>query len=141
MAEVTRATIKALAKSFIERSTELGYKGKKRDSAALDYFIGAAKLLEIDGDEEAANYLGRLAWLISIRGYKEVEEIAKWDAPGTFVIVEGAGTDKQTVIDRDFKQFTAAWAAAEAAYTQDERAKKGVDVMRVADDGSLTTEY
>jgi hypothetical protein len=78
MAEVTRATIKALAKSFIERSTELGYKGKKRDGAALDYFVGAVAWAQHTGDE-ATNWLSRIAWLISVRGYSEVESIAKWD--------------------------------------------------------------
>lgn len=78
-----RTLARGIASAFIERSKALEYKGKKRDNAALDYFIGAAKCLELTGDEETASYLGRLAWLISVRGYSEVETIAEIPEPTT----------------------------------------------------------
>lgn len=82
----------AVCKAFIERSEELGYKGKARDKAALDYIIGAAKALQLlhtvdqpafqfdtfqfDTIKDASNHLAKIAWVVSIRGYKEVELIA-----------------------------------------------------------------
>lgn len=67
-----------LARGFIERATELGYKGKKRDDAAMDYFTGATYAAQLAGDEDLRNYLVRMmALLISTRGYSEIVAMSK----------------------------------------------------------------
>lgn len=71
---------RALARRFIERSEVLDYKGKRRDSAALDYFIGAASALELAGHHEVANHIKMVSVLvIAVRGYFGVKEIASKD--------------------------------------------------------------
>lgn len=75
----TRLKIRALARKFKERAEELGYKVKKRDDAALDYFCGAATLAEINGDQALLKHLMVvLVMYISIRGMFGVNEIAAW---------------------------------------------------------------
>lgn len=77
MSELTRSTIGALAVAFVERASSLGYKGKQRDKAALDFFIGAIKLAELQGNTELYNHLGNVAaLLIAIRGYSEVVRLS-----------------------------------------------------------------
>jgi hypothetical protein len=58
-----------------------------------------------------------------------------------FVVVKNAGRDDQCVVKRGFRCFTTAWAWVERHYTSETRARQLIDVMRVATDGSLTTEY
>lgn len=77
--KAARAAAKVLAESFVNRAKELEYKGKKRDGAALDFWLGAAAWAYATGPADTADYLTRLAWLISVRGYSEVELIANWD--------------------------------------------------------------
>lgn len=64
----------ALAKKFKERSETLGYKGKKRDDALMDYWCGAVVLaIEQDPKGSLANYLGMIgAMLFATRGYAEL---------------------------------------------------------------------
>jgi hypothetical protein len=64
---------KTIAEKFIERSEALGYKGKQRDKAALDFFCGAAAAL----DEDGGSKLGGVIMLISIRGYLGLLEVLK----------------------------------------------------------------
>jgi hypothetical protein len=67
---------KLLAEKFIERSTALKYRGKKRDAAALDYFCGAATMAELNGDTALSEHLGWvLAVMIAVRGYTAVLEL------------------------------------------------------------------
>lgn len=69
--------VKQLALRFIERAEALNYKGKKRDDAALDFFCGAACVIEANGDPDLADHIGRVAvMLISVRGYFAVRELA-----------------------------------------------------------------
>lgn len=69
---------KALAAKFVERADLLGYKGKKRDDASLDFWTGAAALAEIEGNTELYELLGRQAALIvAVRGYFGVKQIAE----------------------------------------------------------------
>lgn len=71
---------RALARRFIERSEALNYKGKRRDSAALDYFIGAASALELAGHHEVANHLKMASVLIiAPRGFFGIKELASKD--------------------------------------------------------------
>ncbi len=67
----------AIAKGFIERATETGLKGKRRDDAALDYIIGAAKAAEALDQVAACNRLATMAYFVAIKGYKEVERFAE----------------------------------------------------------------
>lgn len=69
-----------LCRKCVERSTEQGFKGVKRDQMALEFFCGVATALEesnfaVTAPEEWAA-LTRLLWLISIRGYIIVKELA-----------------------------------------------------------------
>jgi hypothetical protein len=66
-----------MAVKLIERAAALGLKGKKRDDAALDYFVGAAAGAELAGDAKLACHLGVVsAMIISVRGYIGVAELA-----------------------------------------------------------------
>jgi hypothetical protein len=65
-----------LAKRFIGRSEKLGYKGKARDKAALDFFCGALALAEAI-DTPLVGVLGNNVFLISIRGFAHVKEMAE----------------------------------------------------------------
>jgi hypothetical protein len=69
---------KTISARFIERADALQLRGKRRDDAALDYFVGAAAGAELAGNINLGKHLGTVALLIvSIRGYKAVEEMAK----------------------------------------------------------------
>jgi hypothetical protein len=71
---------KIIAQRFIERAEALNLKGKKRDDAALDYFVGAVAGAEMAGDTKLAEHLGVIAaMMISVRGYFAVREIAEKD--------------------------------------------------------------
>ena len=69
--------INELAKRFVERAEALGYKGKERDDAALDFFCGAAVGAEIIGNQAEADRIGRVAvMMVSVRGYIAIKELA-----------------------------------------------------------------
>lgn len=70
-------TTAAIAIAFMKRSSELGYKGKARDRAALDYIVGAAKARELAG--LALEGLDVMALIVSIRGFDELARFAKTD--------------------------------------------------------------
>lgn len=73
--EITKQ-IKALAELFVHRSTELGYKGKKRDDFALEYFVGAAAMARSAGLEDLCQRLSVIVnYSISIKGFIGVNEI------------------------------------------------------------------
>ncbi|NVO13873.1 MAG: hypothetical protein HXX10_07540 [Rhodoplanes sp.] len=76
------ATVKAVAAAFVERAEALGLKGVKRDTAALDFFCGAATLAELSGNAEASRALSLAAsLLVSVRGYMAVKQLAAGVAP------------------------------------------------------------
>lgn len=60
-------TPKELCQKFIERANAQGMKGKARDRAALEFVCGAATVNE--------RFVG-LAFMISVRGYTELVEVA-----------------------------------------------------------------
>lgn len=73
----TKYVVVELAKSFIERSEALGYKGKKRDDAALDYFCGAAKTAQFLGNESLYQHLSVVVvTIVSVRGFFGVNQLA-----------------------------------------------------------------
>jgi hypothetical protein len=67
--------IKRLASQFILRSEALDYKGKKRDAAVLDFFVGAANALDIIEHPEA-HRVKAVCMILSVRGYAEVKLLA-----------------------------------------------------------------
>lgn len=72
-------------KDFVRRSQALGYKGKKRNDAAIDFLAGAIAALEAlkanRGNQTVAELSNHLcavtAMLIAPRGYAEVERMAE----------------------------------------------------------------
>lgn len=74
--EATYPIVKHLAASFQERATSLGYKGKKRDAAALDYICGAATCAQAQGNAALLQHLTKIAWLVSVRGAMGLASIA-----------------------------------------------------------------
>ena len=72
--------LKTLALRWKERRDALGYKGKRADSAMLDYFIGAATMADIAGNADLRDYLHRVSFfVVAIRGNVALVE---WlDAP------------------------------------------------------------
>lgn len=77
----TTIDIKTLAARFIDRagSRVLLY-GKARDEAALEYFIGAATLAELTGQNSLATRLTKVcAHMIAVRGFAAVRELADAD--------------------------------------------------------------
>ncbi len=75
----TIPAVKNVARQCIERMNEpdlkLG-KRKRRDEAALHYFIGAAVGAGEAGNNDLKQHLTNLCFLIAIRGFEEVEAIA-----------------------------------------------------------------
>ena len=64
--------VKLICAAFVERATQLEYKGKKRDHAALDFVAGAATAAQIAGNDALAAHLTRMAFIVAVRGYAEV---------------------------------------------------------------------
>jgi hypothetical protein len=70
--------IMSLTKAFVSRSTEQGYKGKRRDDAALEFFLGAVVSARELGREDVAQHLEVFAALVlSVRGYRELELLSE----------------------------------------------------------------
>jgi hypothetical protein len=67
--------VQSLAIKFVERSEALGYKGVKRDNAALDFFVGAGAALRIVGHAEAAHVENVAVMLVAMRGFGELKRI------------------------------------------------------------------
>jgi len=68
--------VQTIACKFVERSEALGYKGVKRDIAALDFFVGAASALRSAGHPESEHVGSVAVMIIATRGYVEVKRIA-----------------------------------------------------------------
>lgn len=67
-----RARWAHIAKSFISRAELQGLKGKKRDNAAMEFFCGAATVTEANDHGGSV-----MAFLVAVKGYREVLELAK----------------------------------------------------------------
>ena len=65
-----------LAKRFIARAEALSWKGKKRDNAAVEYFVGATHGADLAGDTALAGHLRTLAVLVVAVGFQGVEAMA-----------------------------------------------------------------
>lgn len=72
----TFPAVQAVCKRFMDRSAELEYKGKKRDSAALEYVVGAAVGAELAGNAGLSQHLCHIIFLAAVRGYSELVHTA-----------------------------------------------------------------
>jgi hypothetical protein len=68
--------VKKLAQGFVERAKALGYKGKKRDAAAMDYFCGALMAMREAKHPEFDHVAAVATLVLATRGYGEIEKIA-----------------------------------------------------------------
>ena len=73
---MTTSTLKHLCQQFVERSKTLEYKGKRRDDAVMDFFVGALSAMSPD-HPDYEHVAAVTAMIFSVRGYSEVERIAK----------------------------------------------------------------
>lgn len=77
--------MQTVAQLFVKRSEALGYKGKRRDAAAVEFFMGAYAGAHtaangdaaIDAEKYAQKILNVTVMLICTRGYAEVVRIAE----------------------------------------------------------------
>lgn len=70
--------IRLCAQQCVERMECLGYKGKKREDAVLDYWCGFAMGAKAAGDQEMCSNLAAIgALIIAVRGYAEVKRLAE----------------------------------------------------------------
>lgn len=84
--------IRKIAKLFVHRANELGFKGRKRDDLAVEFFLGAAAGLHMlaggDGNSSAGKaYTHAMAvtsMLVCTRGFRAVVELAE-DPPNNEV--------------------------------------------------------
>lgn len=86
VAKTVHPKIAYLCHRFIARASELVLRGKKRDEAAIHFFVGAANALD-EGSEEQRFVLAFL-FSLQFRGYAQVEEGAK-----TPLLIEEATAD------------------------------------------------
>lgn len=69
--------LKQLCKTIVERSEAQKWAGKRRDQLALEFMIGAYAALR-EADHPDATHIGNmLAMVFTIRGFSEMERIAK----------------------------------------------------------------
>lgn len=69
-------TLQKLCNTFITRSRNLGYRGKKRDNALMDFMGGAAAALYEVNHPDADHVNTVTGMLFSVRGFAEAEKIA-----------------------------------------------------------------
>lgn len=69
--------LKTACRKFVERAEYLGYKGKRRDEAALDFICGWAGAMADAKHPELNHITNCLAMIIAVRGYAEVKRIAE----------------------------------------------------------------
>lgn len=69
-------TFKGLCRQWVKREQALGYKGKKADAACLEFFCGAATVLEATGHPDARAVSAATLLLIATRGAFEARRMA-----------------------------------------------------------------
>ena len=73
----TNETIKNLAKAFVRRSNTLGLTGRKRDVAAVEFFVGCCCALWEAGQHKDAEMLENTVYFfVAPRGYRAVTHLA-----------------------------------------------------------------
>ena len=79
---MSQANLRAIAQAFVNRSEACDFKGKRRDTLALEYFLGAAAAYHAANMTAEFDHVTRVcAFLICTRGYDYVQELAQ--APQT----------------------------------------------------------
>lgn len=73
----TYAAVCAICKVFVARAHNGEMKGKARDRAALEFIVGANAGAFHAGNNDLCSHLQTIAFLVSVRGYSEVERLAK----------------------------------------------------------------
>lgn len=74
----TFPAVVSIAKAFMERQKkcpDIG-SGKKADTAALNFMCGAHAGAEAAGNKDLAQHIVNIAFLVSVRGWRELERIA-----------------------------------------------------------------
>jgi hypothetical protein len=62
--------------NWMQRADYLGYKGKKRDDAALDFFAGFATMAEVSGRDDVTKRLATwMHMILAVRGHMAVAEL------------------------------------------------------------------
>jgi hypothetical protein len=69
--------LQKLSIKWCDRVAEQDLKGKRRDSAMVEYFCGAAQALQLTEHPEADHVLRVLAMVFCTRGHSEAEKIAR----------------------------------------------------------------
>lgn len=69
--------LKTLCKTFVERAEHQGLKGKARDTAAIEFMVGAYAALTATEHPEANHVGTNLQLVICTRGYSEVKRVAE----------------------------------------------------------------
>jgi hypothetical protein len=77
------STFKSLCRLWVKREQALGYKGKKADAACLEFFCGAASVLEATAHPDAQAVTAATMLLIATRGAFEARRQAAQDAVDT----------------------------------------------------------
>ena len=71
-----------LSRQCVERMDWLQLKGKRRDDAAIHFFVGSAQGLAWAAQAEAAAHVAQWTSLVlAVRGYAEVLRLANWVEP------------------------------------------------------------
>ena len=69
--------LKELSIKMVERANALGLRGKKRDDATLDFFVGAVNALYLAGKKKDADHIATVtAMILQTRGFDEVARLA-----------------------------------------------------------------
>ena len=75
--ETTNQTLKTLCETFAKRSKELDYKGKRRDTMAMEFFIGALAAPGLANHADAFGVRLFTVLLLATRGYSEIVKVAE----------------------------------------------------------------
>lgn len=68
--------IKTLAQVILRRCEAQGVKGRKRDEACLEFFVGAGALAAAQGQDDLASQIAFATMLVATRGHRYVVEAA-----------------------------------------------------------------
>lgn len=71
-----------LAERCIERMDSKCVRGKRRDDAVLEYFVGASEMADITGDTMLSEHLTRIcALVIALDGFKGLQRLIEAAKP------------------------------------------------------------
>lgn len=76
------SVLKVLCQGFKDRAEGRELKGKRRDDAAIDYFVGAVRALQVIENEHARHVETWLVLVLSVRGFRAVEDVIALEEKG-----------------------------------------------------------